>query len=92
MRATPLRLPNDTMSATATHTPLDIGRSKFVEARLKRQRQQETGEQLNTGLDHPQFLQQTEPIAVQPLGFTLRARRAVPGLIPFRMVDDVHGR
>ena len=29
IRATPLRLPSDTMSATATHTPLDTGLSKF---------------------------------------------------------------
>ena len=29
MRATPLRLPSDTMSAMATHTPLDTGLSRF---------------------------------------------------------------
>jgi hypothetical protein len=28
-RATPLRLPNEMISAAATHTPLDTGRSKF---------------------------------------------------------------
>jgi hypothetical protein len=36
---------------------------------LKRQRQQETGEQLDAGLGNPQFLQQAGPIAVQPLRF-----------------------
>ena len=40
------------------------GGAQRVEAGLERQRQQRTGEQLDAGLNDPQFLQQAEPIAV----------------------------
>ena len=52
-----------------------------VEALLKRQRQQQTGQQLHTGLHDPQLLQQTGPIAVQPFGFGFGASGAIPLLI-----------
>ena len=44
------------------------------ESLLERDREQETGEQLDAGLRHLQFLQQARPIAVQ-LGFRLVAVR-----------------
>ena len=39
----------------------------LLEAGLERQGQQESGEQLNAGLDDPQFLQQVGPVAVKAL-------------------------
>ena len=48
------------------------------EALLERDGEQETGEQRDACLRHSQLLQQTRPIAVQPLGFRLVAIRIPP--------------
>ena len=51
----------------------DEHRSKLGETGLKRQDQQEAGQNLNAGLRHPQLLQQLAPVAIQPLGRRLVA-------------------
>ena len=42
-----------------------------VEALLKRQRQQKSGQQLHTGLHNTQLLKQAGPVAIQPFSFGL---------------------
>jgi hypothetical protein len=65
-----------------------------VETLLERQRQQKPGEQLDAGLNHPQLLQQTVPITVQPLDFGFAAAfTLIPLLVVFRVIDIAgHGR
>jgi hypothetical protein len=58
-----------------------------IEALLQRQCQQETGEQLHTGLCDSQLLKQAGPVAVEPLRFSFGARPVVPFLIALGMVD-----
>ena len=62
---------------------------ELAEPLLKRQNQQKSGEQLDTGLRHPQLLQQARPITVQPLRFRLVAV-GVPVLAGLRMLDVIH--
>lgn len=51
------------------------------ESFLERQSQQQAGEQLDTGLHDPQFLQQAAPVTVKPFGFRFMPGGLVPALI-----------
>ena len=51
-----------------------------LEPRLERQGQQEPGQDLHTGLEHPQLLQQLHPVAVQ----SARRRDCVPWAVRLR--------
>ena len=62
-----------------------------VKTLLERQREQESGEQLDPGLDHPQLLQQAVPISVEPFDLSFAAFPTIPALVILRMVD-IHGR
>jgi len=41
---------------------------QFVEPGLEHRREQESGQNLGTGLDHPELLEQLGPVAVQAFG------------------------
>ncbi len=71
----------------------DLVRIELRERLLERDGEQEAGEDLRAGLEHPQLLQQRVPVAIEPLGLRLVAavaRDRVPLVpaVPLRL----HGR
>ena len=59
---------------------------QILEAVMERQGQQQAGEELDSGLYHPQFLQKAEPVTVQPLRARLMTSVFVPALVTLKVI------